>query len=822
MAETKQQQEIKKILEQLEGGVKELFESDRYKEFLCTMAKFHDYSLNNTLLIAMQRPEATLVAGFTTWKNSFKRYVKKGEKGIRILAPAPYKVRQLRTKIDPETHMPVLDQNKNPVKEEVEIKIPAFKIAHVFDVSQTEGEEIPMLGVDELSGNIEGYEYLYEALKRSCPVPITLENITGGAKGYYHPTENRIALKEGMSEIQNVKTLIHEMAHQKLHADKEKNKELHIDRNTKEVEAESVAYVICQHYGIDTSEYSFPYLVGWSSGREVPELRGALERIRKAAGEMIQEIDEHRKEIEEEHDMKAELEKTMETEPEKEIVGYVEYASGEQFEYTDKDAYIRCIREELEYSSTSGFRYFTLSKDPELQKAIDNEVYNVFGLENPHELSYYQRQNMVEKPNITFYVAECMEFVSLGEYKEGLTLHEAMDIYEKIPAERLNGGKGIGFDLQDDSDYAGRFDLMQQGKILEEDIYQIKHYRESSLVRKAIADCKKEMEERGYLQEKEPNTAAYKVGEEHYLWMHRTEEGGWDYSLYDKIYDEIASGQYGNEETPLLLARKAILDEQGFRTANTFAIDEELLNNKVRFHEAKKLYDAGYVLDDGVQRGLVGVRMEEAFSVAYLNETDFTEPQLEKIRLAAERDVCVDHLMNPEFSPRHMDFLIAQMERGCDVRHFMLGNKSVSLIERPLSDEEIKDIERQILYDVTPRMLYTTEQWREIATSMQKKLDISLIANPDLTAEQMREIRLGLQKGLNVQVYADANMSAEGMKESRRQLEHEKKLGTAEKDQLSFSMCQPKKSLLGNLRQKKLQVSKQENQQVTGREDRFK
>lgn len=264
------------------------------------------------------------------------------------------------------------------------------------------------------------------------------------------------------------------------------------------------------------------------------------------------------------------------------------------------------------------------------------------------------------------------------------------------------------------------------------------------------------------------------------------------------------------------------MDEQGFRTANTFAIDEELLNNKVRFHEAKKLYDAGYVLDDGVQRSLVGVRMEEAFSVAYLNETDFTEPQLEKIRLAAEKDVCVDHLMNPEFSPRHMDFLIAQMERGCDVRHFMLGNKSVSLIERPLSDEEIKDIERQIFYDVTPRMLYTSEQWGEIERSMQKKLDISLIANPNLTAEQMREIRLGLQKGLNVQVYADANMSAEGMKESRRQLEHEKKLGTAEKDQLSFSMCQPKKSLLGNLRQKKLQVSKQENQQVTGREDRFK
>ena len=297
MAENRQQQEIKEITDKLEQGVKELFESEKYKVFLHTMSKFHNYSLNNTMLIAMQMPEATLVAGYEAWKKNHERHVVKGEKGIRIFAPAPYKVKVEQDKIDPVTNKPVLDENNNPVKEVVEVKKPAFKLVSVFDVSQTEGKEIPSLGVDELLGDVEDYVHFFDALERSCPVPIGFEEIEGGAKGYYHQTECRIALNEGMSEVQNVKTLIHEMAHQKLHAVENIDKDLKLSRSAKEVEAESIAYVICQHYGIDTSEYSFAYLAGWSDGKDTPELKASLDRIRKASNEMINEIDSHIAEI---------------------------------------------------------------------------------------------------------------------------------------------------------------------------------------------------------------------------------------------------------------------------------------------------------------------------------------------------------------------------------------------------------------------------------------------------------------------------------------------------------------------------------------------
>ena len=297
MAENKQQQEIKEISEKLEQGVKELYESERYKEFLHTMSKFHNYSLNNTMLIAMQKPDATLVAGYTAWQHDHDRHVMKGEKGIRIFAPAPYKKKEERDKIDPVTNKPVLDENNDPVKEVVEVKIPAFKLVSVFDVSQTEGKELPTLGVDELLGDVEDYVHFFDALKRSCPVPVEFEEIAGGAKGYYHQEERRIAINEGMSEVQNVKTLVHEMAHQKLHAVENMDKELKLTRGAKEVEAESIAYVICQHYGIDTAEYSFPYLAGWSEGKDTPELKASLDRIRKASNEMINEIDSHIAEI---------------------------------------------------------------------------------------------------------------------------------------------------------------------------------------------------------------------------------------------------------------------------------------------------------------------------------------------------------------------------------------------------------------------------------------------------------------------------------------------------------------------------------------------
>ena len=350
MAESKSAQQVREITDKLEQGIKELFESERFKEYLRTMSKFYHYSFSNTLLIAMQKPEATYVAGYTSWQRNFDRQVMKGEKGIKILAPAPYKAKEEREKIDPSTQKPVLDADGKPVTETVEVMRPAFKVVSVFDISQTDGKELPDIIVDELSGSMENYAAFFEALKQESPAPIAFEDIPGGAKGYFSPVENRIAIQEGMSEIQTIKTAIHEIAHAKLHSidrpepepswkivmisdggtkrdflsgfaseteaneaaehegwrfvdenrfewrleveeDTSAVQDMRKDRHTKEVEAESVAYTVCQRYGIETSDYSFGYIAGWSSDKETKELKGSLETIRKTAAEMIDSID---------------------------------------------------------------------------------------------------------------------------------------------------------------------------------------------------------------------------------------------------------------------------------------------------------------------------------------------------------------------------------------------------------------------------------------------------------------------------------------------------------------------------------------------------
>ena len=286
----------KEITDRLETGIQQLFDSDRYKAYLTTMAKFHNYSFNNTLLIAMQGGQ--LVAGFNKWKDTFHRTVKKGEKGIKILAPAPYKVKQKTEKLD-EQGKPVLDKDGKPLTEEKTVQIPAFKVVSVFDVSQTEGEPLPSIAVNELSGSVQDYQDFFKALEQASPVPIGFEDIEGGAHGYFHLLDNRIAIQEGMSQLQTIKTAIHEIAHAKLHAIDPNDPEQtnRPDSRTREVQAESVAYAVCQHYGLDTSEYSFGYVAGWSSGRELAELKASLEIIRSAAHELISALDEHLAEL---------------------------------------------------------------------------------------------------------------------------------------------------------------------------------------------------------------------------------------------------------------------------------------------------------------------------------------------------------------------------------------------------------------------------------------------------------------------------------------------------------------------------------------------
>ena len=387
-------EKLKEITDRLEQGIKELFDSERYKEYLRVMSKFHNYSFNNTLLIAMQKPDASLIAGFNAWKNNFKRNVMKGEKGIKILAPSPFKIKQEMEKIDPATQKPVIGADGKPVTEEKEITIPAFKVVAVFDVSQTEGKEIPNLAVDMLTGDVERFKDVFAALEKTSPVPIGFEKIEGGAHGYYHLEEKRIAIDEGMSELQTLKTAIHEIAHAKLH-DIDLNASVteqtdRPDRRTREVQAESVAYAVCQHYGLDTSDYSFGYVAGWSSGRELDELKSSLETIRSAAAEIINSIDGYLKDLQQEQE--TEQTATL-PDPTIQITDMQEYGyTWDGMLPLQQEAAERLFHEDLEifciYEDGTEGAVTSLS---ELREHAENG--GLFGVEKAAWKAFYERTN---------------------------------------------------------------------------------------------------------------------------------------------------------------------------------------------------------------------------------------------------------------------------------------------------------------------------------------------------------------------------------------------------------------------------------------------
>ena len=304
---------MKEITDKLEDGIRGIFNSEKYAEYLRAMSKFHNYSFNNTILIAMQG--GTLVKGYSQWEKEFERHVKPGEKGIKIIAPAPFKVKQEVKKLDPNTQQPVIGADGKPVMEEKEVTIPAYKVVTVFDVSQTEGKELPSIGVDTLTGDVEHFKDVLSALEKVSPVPINFEDIKGSAHGFYSLADKRIAIQENMSQLQTLKTAIHEIAHAKLHdidlnAPKEERENLP-DQRTREVQAESVAYTVCQHYGLDTSDYSFGYVAGWSTGREMDELKSSLETIRSTAAEIINGIDAQIAELQKDQEKAQEQEKPL-------------------------------------------------------------------------------------------------------------------------------------------------------------------------------------------------------------------------------------------------------------------------------------------------------------------------------------------------------------------------------------------------------------------------------------------------------------------------------------------------------------------------------
>ena len=838
MADNTQYQKVKEITDQLEQGIQDLFESEKYMSWLRTMSKFHDYSLNNTLLIAFQRPDATLVAGYTAWQKQFGRQVQKGEKAIKILAPAPYKEKVEMEKIDPITRTPILDADGKPVREVQEVTRPAFKVVSVFDVSQTEGREIPSLGVDELSGDVREYEMFFEALKRSCPVPMEFENIEGSAKGYYHQMEQRIAIREGMSQVQTIKTAIHEMAHQRLHAVDpldEKSEIINQTRSSKEVEAESVAYTVCQHYGIETSDYSFAYVAGWSHGKETPELKASLNTIRKTANEMITEIDGHiaeiNKEMEQENKVTCYLKITSSMGSEYEIdriAGTIEKIESVLKEALEKevdnipelleskgipvlvvassidDEPSRYIRPEYEYDidrkqiyrdgiaigremtreesavrlavkvdfflrETDNFQYKNEVEEPlifteELKNALmvgservdeiagwfqqimdeDSDYTNeaidlVVAMKNmskegreitkreqaeqlagelyeyADEVDPYGSQDSIEyveefihdttkdlldagekaegilkwleetpvatavletrgkelgdkvsaftgisnepEATISFYVAECSEFPTMGEFHDGVTLEEAFRLYDQIPAERMNAIKGIGFELHDGSEYDGQYPLMEAGRVEEELINMVQHYKDSPLVQQAILDCKRILAER-------------------------------------------------------------------------------------EFAFAKDMYDKGFVYEDYVLSNRIAYELREDG----IDLWDFSSEQSSVIYEAAEQGLDVSTFAKPDFSVEQMELIKELLEDGNDVTRFVSNGKILDLSEKVLSDKQVADIRYFLKVDEIPKELYSAEQWKVMQRGIRERLDVTQIANTNLAVVEMKDILNELRK----------------------------------------------------------------------------
>ena len=592
-------EKLKEITDRLEQGITELFDSERYKEYLQVMSKFHNYSFNNTLLIAMQKPDASLIAGFNAWKNNFGRNVMRGEKGIRILAPSPYKIRQEVEKKDPQTGKTVIGGDGKPVTETREIQIPAYKVVAVFDVSQTEGRELPSISANELTGDVEQYEDFFAALEKTSPVPMGFEKIEGTAHGYYHLEEKRIAIDEGMSELQNLKTAIHEIAHAKLHdidlnAPQEEQPD-RPDRRTREVQAESIAYTVCQHYGLDTSDYSFGYVAGWSSGRELAELKSSLETIRATAAEIINTIDGHFAELQKEREAAKEQEAEAQTQPDLTAEPTVtilwsessQLREGETIPLSRANTLIEALDEaNLEspgYDKTEFRIDFVMNGKADQyegrQDLGDGEGALIEHIEKYH--AYYAND-----PNWNNFLLEHEGEEALEADKE----HRAFLLNEFVPYLKLHCNlsemeRTAGEALQKDnltpaettyhtamqayvSECRG---LINQGEYNLPPVPQLKdfdvelqaykeHVKEEIAQEAAAAGMTvEEYAANGY----EPYTAqeqeaAYRLDNGDYLYI-QTCESGYDYTFYREDFSEIDGGQLDNPDLSMLSARDEIL-----------------------------------------------------------------------------------------------------------------------------------------------------------------------------------------------------------------------------------------------------------------------
>lgn len=590
MAENKptNRERLREITDGIEQGIKELFESEKYMRYLSVMSRFHRYSVNNTMLIYMQKPDATLVAGYNKWKDQFERHVKKGEHGITIIAPTPYKKKIEEQKLDPDTKAPILDKDGKIVTEEKEIEIPMFRPVKVFDVSQTDGKPLPELA-SSLSGNVPNYEAFMEALRRSAPVPITFEAMAADTDGYFSADHQKIAIRQGMSEVQTVSATVHEIAHSKLH--NQKKIQIANDEQYQEIELfdklglfsngriardnlpEGVycydlrgsdydpgdpvcveERVVVNHAGsvlltepleltedgrlMLTEEKGLNFTGGFST------LSQFLQKQRK---------DRHTEEVEAESISYAVC-KYFGIETGENSFGYIaSWSQGKE---------LKELRASLEtINKTSG----TLISDIERhykeickERGIDPHAKvepEPAPIEQPEDAAKVSDRQ--QTGDLTYYVAECMEFPNLGEYHDNLSLEEAIRIYQEIPAERMNGIKGIGFELKDGSDYEGPFPILTGQTIDLDTIQAIDYYRDNPLVQKAVKELAAAMPEMEVLgTDANQQEALFLIDDATYLHIQSC-DSGWDYTLYDAASMKELDG--GQLDMPEISRMKAVL-----------------------------------------------------------------------------------------------------------------------------------------------------------------------------------------------------------------------------------------------------------------------
>ena len=583
MAENKptNRERLREITDGIEQGIKELFESEKYMRYLSVMSRFHRYSVNNTMLIYMQKPDATLVAGYNKWKDQFERHVKKGEHGITIIAPTPYKKKIEEQKLDPDTKAPILDQDGKIVTEEKEIEIPMFRPVKVFDVSQTDGKPLPELA-SSLSGNVPNYEAFMEALRRSAPVPITFEAMAADMDGYFSADHQKIAIRQGMSEVQTVSAAVHEIAHSKLHnqnkiqiANDEKYQEIELfnkpglfsngriardtlpegvycyDLRGSDYDPGDPIYVEdrvgVNHAGsvilaepLDLSKEGYLRL----TEEEGLNFVGGFSTLAQFLQE--QKKDRHTEEVEAESISYAVC-KYFGIETGENSFGYIaSWSQGKE---------LKELRASLEtINKTSG----TLISDIERHyKEICKERGIDPNAKAEPETAPIEQPADAAKDTLTYYAAECMEFPNLGEYHDNLSLEEAIRIYQEIPAERMNGIKGIGFELKDGSDYEGPFPILTGQTIDLDTIQAIDYYRDNPLVQKAVKDLAEAMPEMEVLgADANQQEALFLIDGATYLHIQPC-DSGWDYTLYDAASMKELDG--GQLDMPELSCKNAVL-----------------------------------------------------------------------------------------------------------------------------------------------------------------------------------------------------------------------------------------------------------------------